>query len=343
MVTALVWNFMNKFDDVYVERLYPYLAVFRIPYFSSGNEKAFANVFLIIDDELMLIDTGPFTDGKSEKLLYALNKSGFDIKDLSKIVYTHSHPDHMGGGIGLGEYTKIRHCAYHKSKQWAEKYGEYVSMVKTIAKNIFSEQLFLHPEVKDIYFDVVDHFWNPTYGEIGIDEELDDGDLITTGKLEFRIILTPGHSPWDLSLLEETKSLLFSGDFLLGKSSTLTGGLNNFGSDLISYESSLKKINQYLDKTKEIFPAHGPSITSCSGLTDPLLAIVKGREDKIYKAISAKDQTLMDLMKVVYPSIDSVIVLARCLGIVLTHIEKLENESKIYRYKNGDEVYFSKT
>ncbi|MBA3037490.1 MAG: MBL fold metallo-hydrolase [Desulfobacterium sp.] len=331
---------MNKIDDIYVDRLYPYLAMFRIPYFSSGNEKAFANVFLVIDDELMLIDAGPYSEDKSSKLTYALKQSGFDIKDISRIVYTHSHPDHMGGGLGLDGYKGIRHCIYREAKNKVEKYGEYVSSVKSIAKNIFSELLFLYPEAKDTYFDVVDHFWNPTYGEIGIDEQLDEGDSISTGKLKFKVIFTPGHSPWDITLLEETKSLLFSGDFLLSKSSTMTGGLNGFGSDLISYESSLKKINKYLDQIKCIYPAHGPAITSFSNLTDSLLAIVKGREDKIFNAISTNNCSLMDLMKVVYPSIDSVIVLARCLGIVLTHLEKLENESKIHRIKDSDEVRF---
>lgn len=334
---------MNEIDDIYVSRLYPYLAMFKIPYFSSGNEKAFANVFLIIDEQLMLIDAGPYSEGKSKKLSFALKQSGFDIKNISRIVYTHSHPDHMGGGLGLDEHERIRHSIYWEAKKWVEKYGEYVNSVKSIAKNIFSEQLFLYPEVRDTYFDVIDHFWNPTYGEIRIDDQLHEGDLISTGKLNFRVVFTPGHSPWDISLWEEENSILFSGDFILNKSSTLTGGLNSFGSNLISYESSLTKINQYLNKTKCIFPAHGPSITSCSNLTDSLLAIVKDREDKIFKTISKKDSSLMDLMKIVYPSIKSVIVLARCLGIVLTHLEKLENESKIHRFKDGDEVRFALT
>ncbi|MDP2725747.1 MAG: MBL fold metallo-hydrolase [Syntrophales bacterium] len=334
---------MNEIDDIYVDRLYPYLAMFRIPFFSSSQEKAFANVFLIIDKELMLIDAGPYTKGKSEKLCFALEKLGFDIKDISRIIYTHSHPDHMGGGVGLNEYKGIRHCIYWEAKKWVEQYGEYVSSVKSIAKNIFHEHLVLYPEVMNMYFDVMDYFWNLSFGEIEINDVLHDGDLISTGKFKFKVISTPGHSPWDISLWEEENSLLFSGDFLLSKSSTFTGSLDGFGSDLISYEYSIKKIYQYLDKTKCIFPAHGPSITSFSNRTGSLLAIVKERENKIFKTISLKNSTLMDLMKVIYPSIESVIVFARYLGIVLTHLEKLENEAKIYLYKDGDEVRFALT
>lgn len=334
-------HFMNEIDDIYVGRLYPYLALIRIPYFSSGLEKSFANIFLIIDEELMLIDAGPYTNGKSEKLRFALKKLGFDIKDISRIIYTHSHPDHMGGGIGIDEYKGIRHCIYWEAKEWVEQYGEYVSLVKSIAKNIFHEQLVLYPEVVSMYFDVIDHFWNLSSGKIEITEALHDGDLISTGEFKFKIIYTPGHSPWDISLWEEKNALLFSGDFLLSKSSTLTGGFNGFGSDLVSYESSIKKIHEYLDKTRCIFPAHGPSITSFSNLTGSLSAIVTERENKIFKTISLKDSSMMDLMKAVYPSFASVIVLARCLGVVLTHLEKLEKESKIYRYKDGDEVRFA--
>ena len=334
---------MNEIDDIYVERLSPHLAMLRIPYYSSGQEKAVANVFLIIDEELMLIDAGPYSDGNSEKLYFALKKLGFAIGDIARIIYTHSHPDHMGGGIGLDEYKGIRHCIYWEAKKWVEQYGEYVRSVKAIAKNIFYEQLALHPEVMNIYFDVIDHFWNLSFGEIEINDALHEGDVISTGKFKFKVISTPGHSPWDISLWEEENALLFSGDFLLGKSSTLTGGFNGFGSDLIAYASSIKKIDEYLDKTKCIFPAHGPAITSFASLTGSLLSIVEERENKIFKTISQKSSTLMDLMNVVYPAIESVIVLARCLGIVLTHLEKLEKEAKIYRYKDGEEIRFTLT
>src|SRR3972149_2619719 len=164
-------------DDVFVDRLYPYLAMFRIPYFSSGQEKAFANVFLIIDKELMLIDAGPYTKGKSEKLCFALEKSGFDIKDISRIIYTHSHPDHMGGGVGLNEYKGIRHCIYWEAKKWVEQYGEYVSSVKPIAQTIFH-----------VYFDVMDYFWNLSFGEIQIRDLLHDGERMSQGNLKFRVI-----------------------------------------------------------------------------------------------------------------------------------------------------------
>jgi len=291
----------------------------------------------------MLVDAGPYSKGKSEKLCFALKKLGFDVKDISRIIYTHSHPDHMGGGIGLDAYKGIRHCIYWEAKKWVEQYGEYVSSVKSIAKNTFLEHLFLYPEVMNKYFDVIEYFWHLSFGEIEINDILHEGDLISTGKFQFQVISTPGHSPWDISLWEEENSLLFSGDFLLSKSSTLTGGLNGFGSDLTSYESSINKIAGYLNKAKRIFPAHGPPITSFSNLTDSLLSIVYERENKIFKAISLKNSTMMDLMKVVYPSVESAIVLARCLGVVLTHLEKLENEGKIYRYKDGGEVRFALT
>ena len=236
---------MNEFDDIHVNRLLPYLAMIRIPYFSAGHEKSFANIFLIIDEELMLIDAGPYSNGKSEKLCFALKKLGFDIKDISRIIYTHSHPDHMGGGIGIGEYKRIRHCIYWEAKEWVEQYGAYVSSVKSIAKSIFHEQLVLYPEVMKMYSDVIDHFWNLSCGEIEIKDVLHDGDLISTGKFRFKVISTPGHSPWDVTLWEEEKALLFSGDFLLSKSSTFTGSFDGFGSDLISYESSIKKIYPY--------------------------------------------------------------------------------------------------
>src|SRR3989304_8711316 len=167
----------------------------------------------------------------------------------------------MGGGIGLNEYKGIRHCIYWEAKKWVEQYGEYVSSVKSIAKNIFHEHLVLYPEVMNMYFDVMDYFWNLSFGEIEINDVLHDGDQISTGKFKFKVISTPGHSPWDISLWEEENALLFSGDFLLSKSSTFTGSLDGFGSDLISYAVFCLKKKKKTKQTQSTLASSQPYIT----------------------------------------------------------------------------------
>lgn len=332
------WRLMEKIS---CKKISSCLAVIKIPYFSFGGEVAFTNIFLIIDKELVLIDAGPWREDYVEMLSFALNQLGFKLEDMSRIIYTHAHPDHMGGGLELHKQTEISHSVYWEAREQVEQYSEYAKLVKSISRDTFSQHLSLHPAVKDTYFKLIDYFWMPTLGAIEIDNELYEGDLITTGKLKMRVVATPGHSPWDISLWEEEKAILFTGDFLLEKNTTLTGGINGFGSDLRSYDSSLRKIKGYLKKARFVFPAHGPSIKSCFDLADFPLRTIRNREERILRYLSSKKSSLMDLMMMLYSSKDkSALTLVRQLGIVLTHLEKLERESKVVRLQAKDEVIY---
>lgn len=326
---------------MYSERIFPYLTLIRIPYFSlEGRENAFVNIYLIIDKELVLIDTGPWRKNPADILSSSLAQLGFSIKDISKIIYTHAHPDHMGGGVQFEKEGDFSHSIYCKAQKYVEQYGQYVSLLKSTCKETFFEHLYLYPEKKESYSAVIDTFWHPTFGEIKIDHGLHDGEIIDTGKLKFEVIFTPGHSPWDISLWEEKRAILFSGDFLMEKSTTLTGGLKGFGSDLNSYESSLRKIEKYLVKARYIFPSHGSPIEHGSELAKDILGIVKRREGKILRELSTKKCSLVDLAAL-FPLNYNPVVFVRQLGVILTHIEKLEKEDKILRLRDSREILFA--
>lgn len=326
-------------EKLYCRRISPCLALIRIPYLSFGGETAFTNVYLIIDKELVLIDAGPWRNFYFDILSSSLDQLGLSVRDISRIIYTHAHPDHMGGGIELNKHQEFYHSIYWEAQKQVEKYGHYATRVKSISKEIFFNHLSLYPAQKDIYSDVADSFWRPTCGEIKIVHSLHDGEIVSTGKLKFEVVFTPGHSPWDISLWEERTAMLFSGDFLLRKSTTLTGGLRGFGSDLKAYESSLQKIRKYLAKAKCVFPSHGPSIMSCSNLADDLLRIIKWREDRILQGLSKKNQRT-DLMNILLSSNQGPLALVRQLGVTLTHLEKLEKQGRVLRSRDGERILY---
>jgi hypothetical protein len=54
------------------------------------------NIYLIIDDPLTLVDTGPKTEEALSALREQLRKLGFIAADLRRIFLTHTHEDHCG-------------------------------------------------------------------------------------------------------------------------------------------------------------------------------------------------------------------------------------------------------
>src|SRR5215471_14726395 len=54
------------------------------------------NIYMVVDDPITLVDTGPKTDQAVATLREQLGKLGFKTEDVKRIVLTHTHEDHCG-------------------------------------------------------------------------------------------------------------------------------------------------------------------------------------------------------------------------------------------------------
>src|SRR5215813_10632340 len=54
------------------------------------------NIYLVVDDPITLVDTGPKTDQAVAALREQLSELGFKTEDVKRIVLTHTHEDHCG-------------------------------------------------------------------------------------------------------------------------------------------------------------------------------------------------------------------------------------------------------
>jgi len=85
------------------------------------------------------------------------------------------------------------------------------------------------------------------------DRLLKDEEIISVGKLEFKVLHTPGHTPGGICLL--TDGMLFSGDTLFNESVGRTDFPGGSHHSLIN--SIQKKLMPLQDCTK-VLPGHGP-------------------------------------------------------------------------------------
>ena len=86
---------------------------------------------------------------------------------------------------------------------------------------------------------------------------LDEGQVLTVGKIELQVLHTPGHSPGSICLYNEEEGVLFDGDILFNMGigrSDLPGG---------NYRVLMESIQKLLTLPDEttVYPGHGPATT----------------------------------------------------------------------------------
>lgn len=140
----------------------------------------YANTYVLAENRLILIDTSSELD--AAKLLAHMEKAKIRPRDLSSIVITHVHPDHVSG------LARIKRDAV----------GAKVVSSKIEAEYISKKRIYDGPPGAE-------HQKQPP---TPVDLALDDGQVHDG----LKVIFTPGHTRGSMSLLDDERSLLIAGD-----------------------------------------------------------------------------------------------------------------------------------
>ncbi|MDD1666810.1 MAG: MBL fold metallo-hydrolase, partial [Methanomicrobiales archaeon] len=91
---------------------------FRIPAGEGHFIERSVRAFLVAGRETCLIDAG--VAGSAGSLLALAGNAGGDPGGISTLVLTHSHPDHMGGGLAIQRATGCIVAAHPAEVGWIE-------------------------------------------------------------------------------------------------------------------------------------------------------------------------------------------------------------------------------
>src|SRR2546423_5709192 len=82
------------------------------------------NCYLIEDDPLTLVDTGPNSGKALDELEQALAARGRRVEDLELIVLSHQHMDHLGRAGILARRSGAEVAGLDLLAPWAASYGK---------------------------------------------------------------------------------------------------------------------------------------------------------------------------------------------------------------------------
>lgn len=200
---------MKEFENI-VGNIY----LLKVPFGDSWT-----GVTLIKGRENVLIDTGSRLDDVDEYIIPALEKLGLDLSDISWLVNTHSHGDHIGGYRRVKEICPQMRIAASKSD------AANVEDPAALAVRIRTRFPKYSPAPQSYLKGVK------------VDRVLGDGEKLIPG---LKVIQTPGHDPGCVCWFEEKTGTLITGDSVQG-GGTPTQGIG-FYQNLDDYRASMNKL-----------------------------------------------------------------------------------------------------
>lgn len=130
-------------------------------------------------------------------------------------------------------------------------------------------------------------------------EGLADGDVVTVGGLEVRVLSTPGHTDDSLTFFLPADGALLTGDTVLGRGTTVLHRLSD-------YLNSLDRLRTLVadGAVRIILPAHGPIIEDPATALDFYIDHRRERIAQVTEAIEAGDRTVEEIVARVYADVD---------------------------------------
>jgi endoribonuclease LACTB2 len=149
-----------------------------------------------------------------------------------------------------------------------------------------------------------------------------EGEVINLdGGVRVQVLLTPGHSPDSICFYIEEEGVLFSGDTLLGSSTTTVH-------DLGQYRSSLKRLLD-LPKLEVICPGHGAVVNDPQERLQMYVEHRNQRERQILETLAqGGDVTSWDIMLKLYTDVDTRLRRAADSN-VQAHLRQLEHDGRL--------------
>ncbi|MEW9806911.1 MBL fold metallo-hydrolase [Mesorhizobium marinum] len=275
-------NFDRDFEPAYGE---PIRVSARVSRLTARNPSPFTfhgtNTYLIGETELAIVDPGPDDDRHLAALLRAIGD-----RKVSHILVSHTHRDHSPLARRLAVATGATVCA--EGPHRPARPGQGLSPLDTAADTDFAPDVFLA-----------------------------EGSRIEGVGWALQTVLTPGHAANHAAFALEGEGVLFSGDHVMGWSTSIVAPPDGSMRD---YMQSLERLIDRDDKL--LLPGHGGPVPSpqpyLHGLRDHRLA----RERSIIDRLARGDRSIDEIVAAVYRDTDPRMHGAAALS-VLAHLEDL--------------------
>ncbi len=289
-----------------------------------------------------LIDPGWNADESVESLRRQLDELGLTFKDIKTVIATHIHPDHYGMAGRIREEAGCEVLLHEREVGFIQsrytnpgpllnQMGDWLTKHGIPAEERSELQYSSMPARRFVV-------------ETQPDRTLADGECVKLGKIEFRVIWTPGHTPGHICFHDERHELILTGDHILPTISPNVSLHPQSDDDpLGDYLRSMTKLRGL--HTKKVLPAHEYSFDDLEARLDELEHHHALRLQEMVDSINAGASTAYDIAREVTwatGKFDEFNAWTRraAVGETLSHLRYLSNEGRLSSWEEDGVVHW---
>lgn len=270
----------------------------------------YCNCLLIEDEINCLIDSSP-VDQEYEHL---------DGIDINLIVNSHGHTDHNSRNYAFPGAKVLLHPSEHERVESGEAYLE-----------AYGFNLYNAEDVRPFYLNAVKYHSRPADGEIA------DGQVISTGSIEFQVLHLPGHSCGHCGFIFPREGFIFTADI----HPDVVSQYAMVDSDVDQFIGSIKKIIALQPDMLVAGHGRGVNKTDLKTKLSSLLDEFSRRDEEILRKIKEGRHKVGEIADDAmifggkFPQPRSIYWLHECM-MTLKHLQHLEKIGEVISDDKGE-------
>ena len=301
------------------------------------------NCYLIEDDPLTLVDTGPNSGKALDELERALAGHGRRIEDLERIVITHQHLDHLGLLDILARRSGAEVCALDLLAPVIEDFAAHAESDDEMAEALMLRH-GIPPDVVTA-LRAVSKMARGWGGAASVTRRLAAGERLEFAGRSFEALHRPGHSPSDTVFWDAGNGTLLAGDHLIRHISSnplISKPLDGSGDGdrphaLLTYMASLRETREM--PVERVLPGHGEAFADHAELIDERFAMHERRARKIRGLLEEKPLTAHEVAQSLWGNV-AVTQAFLTLSEVLGHVDMLLERGEVREHDDGGVARF---
>ncbi len=299
------------------------------------------NCYLIDDDPLTLVDTGPNSGKALDELQRQLGERGHSIDDIELVFITHQHIDHLGLTEIIVEHSGAAVAALDLAVKRLANFAPDAERDDRFAGELMRRHGIDENVV--IALQSMSQSFRAWGSRVQVTKPIADGGTLELRDRSFEILHRPGHSPTDTLLWDEERSILLAADHLIkhiSSNALLTRPLDGEEERtraLVTYIESMRRTREL--PADVVLSGHGDPITDHAALIDSRLTAHERRKNRLLRLITEQPRTGHELAHALWGNV-AVTQAFLTLSEVIGHVDLLLDEGTVREVEEAGVVRF---